>query len=162
MICGKELTMMTRRVSISLCFAATLLALGGCAEIPPDYSPGYHYVAVPAPTPRRPDRVRYVLVPDACTTFDPTAATPTGPLLPAGCANAYNLQRMTEREQDLVKGRSLGRAPAAPTIRAAEKYIYGGEGPLGASVGKPSQGPATTQEEAAPTPAEKTPKSQPK
>jgi hypothetical protein len=157
MICGKERTM-TRQVPVHLGFAAALLALGGCANIPPDYSAGYHYIAVPSPT--RPDRVRYVLVPDACETPDPTAATPTGPLLPPGCANAYNLQRMTEREKDLVKGRRLARAAAAPSVRAAEKYINGGEGPLGASVGQPGGAPATTQEEAVPTPkpSEHTPK----
>ena len=42
-----------------------------------------------------------------------------------GCANAHNLQRMAERQSDLVRGRPLGAAPAAPTARAAQEYIYG-------------------------------------
>jgi hypothetical protein len=136
---------MIRLVSISLCLPAVLLA--ACADFPPpDYSPEYSYVAVPSP--RRPDRVRYVLVPDACLTPDPTAAERVGPLLPPGCANAYNLLRMADRERDLVKGRKLGRAPAQPSIRAAQKYLSGAEaGTLGASSSQPGGNPATPQEE---------------
>jgi hypothetical protein len=64
-----------------------------------------------------------------------------GPRVPPGCANAYNLLHMVERERDLVEGRKLGQAPAGPSARAAQKYLYGSTGPLGASVGSP--GPAT-------------------
>jgi hypothetical protein len=150
---------MIRLTQVHLYLAAALLALGGCS-LPPDYSPNYSYIPVPAPTAKHPDRVEYVLAADACLLPDPTAATPTGPLLPPGCANAYNLQRMADREHDLVEGRKLGRAPAAPSARAAEKYIYGAQGPLGASVGKPGGGGAqpTTQDEAAPNPSEQMPK----
>jgi hypothetical protein len=142
-------------ISVSrLCLAAALLALAGCAaDIPPDHEATYSYYPVPSPTARHPDRVRYVLAPDSCQLPDPTAAVPTGPYIPAGCANDHNLLRMTERQQDLVKGRPLGRAPAAPTARAAQRYINGGDSPLGASAGKPGGAtPATTDEESAQTP----------
>jgi hypothetical protein len=139
-------------VSHHLCLAAALLTLAGCADLPPDRQATYGYLAVPSPTPKRPDRVRYVLAPDSCTIPDPTAAIPTGELIPAGCANDFNLLRMTERQQDLVEGRKLGRAPAAPTVRAAQRYINGAEGPLGASVSKPGGAPATTEDETAQTP----------
>jgi hypothetical protein len=149
-------------VHLYLAAAAALLALGGCS-LPPDYSPNYSYIAVPAPTAKHPGRVEYVLAADACLMPDPTAAIPTGPLLPAGCANAYNLQRMADREHDLVEGRKLGRAPAAPSARAAEIYLYGRQGPLGAAAAKPGGGgggqpPTTTQEEAAPSPSQQAPK----
>jgi hypothetical protein len=134
---------MTRLLHI--CSAAALLALCGCADIPPDREATYSYIAVPSP--KRPYRVRYVLMPDSCYTPDPTAAIPTGVLLPPGCANDINLLRMTERERDLVEGRRLGRAVSAPTARAAQRYINGGESPLGASVGKPGGATATTTEE---------------
>jgi hypothetical protein len=138
---------MTRLFPVRCCLAVALLALGGCAKIP-DYSPNYTYM--PVPSPRRPDRVAYVIVPEACLTPDPTAAEPLGPMLPPGCANAYNLQRMTEREGDVMRGRRLGRAPAAPTVRAAQKYINGDEEPLGAGVGKPGSSGAPQQETAQP------------
>jgi len=137
---------MTRLVFISLLLVAALLP--ACTlPFPPDYSPEYSYVVVESP--RHPGRVHQVLVPEACLTPDPTAAIVNGPLLPPGCANAYNLQRMAEREHDLVKGRQLGRAPAQPSARAAERYLTGAEqGPLGASAGNQTAGtPATPQEE---------------
>jgi hypothetical protein len=151
---------MIRLTPVHLCLTAALLALGGCA-LPPDYSPNYSYIPVPAPTAKHPDRVNYVLAADACLTPDPTASIPTGPLLPPGCANAYNLQRMADREHDLVNGRKLGRAPAAPSARAAETYIYGGQGALGGGASKPGAGagqPTTTQEEVAPSQSGQTPK----
>jgi len=136
---------MTRFVPICLCLVTVLLP--ACTPgFPPDYSPEYSYV--PVESPKHPGRVRYVLVPDACLTPDPTAQIPNGPLLPPGCANAYNLQHMAERERDVVKGRILGRAAAAPSTRAAEKYLTGVEpAPLGASAVPPGGAPATPEEE---------------
>ena len=67
----------------------------------------------------------------------PRRAPPLADGLPAGCANDYNLLHMAEREGDLLRGRRLGAAPAAPSARAAEKYIYGGDGPLGAGISDP-------------------------
>jgi hypothetical protein len=60
-----------------------------------------------------------VIMPDACEVTDHTAMH-----LPPGCANAYNLQRMAVRQQDLVQGRRMGPAPAAPAARASNVYLY--------------------------------------
>jgi len=108
------------------------------AAQPPDYSPDYVYV--PA----------YGLVPRACEAPDPTMVPHLGPRLPPGCANAYNLLRMAERKSDLVHGRPLGAAPAAPTARAAQEYIYGAKGTLGGGLprtpGSPPPGPGAESE----------------
>ena len=131
---------MLRMSAVYLCLAVAASALAGCApplnqtvywgtfpEQPPDYSPDYASVPVVAPN----GRTRYVLVPKACLEPDPTEPPLLGPHLPPGCANAHNLQRMAERQSDLVRGRPLGAAPAAPTARAAQEYIYGTKGTLG-------------------------------
>ncbi|WP_048647057.1 hypothetical protein [Nitratireductor soli] len=130
----------------SNCFRTALampfLALAGCNPAPPDYSPGYSYVAADGFADSSKTAGGAILVPDACLSdpADPTpspAATPgtivpqLGPHLPPGCANAYNLQRMVESERDLVEGRHPGPASAAPTARAARKYLYGKDSPLG-------------------------------
>ena len=96
---------------------------------PPDYSPDYVY---------RPDGQ---LVPKACLVGDATELPALGPHLPPGCANAHNLARMAESKSDLLHGRPHGAAPAAPTARAAQEYIYGAEprkGILGGGVARPS------------------------
>jgi hypothetical protein len=119
--------------------AIAALALSACA-IPPDYSP--HYVQAPVVSPERPHRVvRHELVPEACLTPDPTD-TQLGPRLPPGCANNANLLAMVEHKRDVVHGRKLGAAPASPSARAAQKYIYGtppAAPPLGAGVNAPVQ-----------------------
>jgi hypothetical protein len=133
---------MQRMSAIYLCLAVAAPALGGCAwapapqistptvyfgsfpQQPPDYSPDYASVPVVAPN----GRTRYVLVPRACLVADETEPPFLGPHLPPGCANAHNLQRMAERQSDLVHGRPLGAAPAAPSARAAQQYIYGEKG----------------------------------
>jgi hypothetical protein len=130
--------------------AITLAALAACAELPPDYSP--HFVQVPVVSPTRPDRVvRYELVPEACLVPDPTD-TELGPRLPPGCANNANLLTMAEQKRDVVHGRKLGAAPAAPSARAAQRYIYGTRGQLGAGVGTtgPAVAPAAVSTEPAP------------
>jgi hypothetical protein len=132
-------TVMLRRVCLRVCLTAILLATGACAQLPPDYSPNYSYI--PVVSPDRPNRVHYVLAPDACLTPDLTDNRLGAPRLPPGCANAYNLQRMADRQGDLVRGRPLGPAPASPAARAAQKYIYGNDGALGAGFGK-SEGPS--------------------
>jgi type IV pilus biogenesis protein CpaD/CtpE len=116
------------------CLLMLLLAIPGCAQLPPDYSPNYSYMseAPLGPTGRT---QRHVLVPNACLTADPTdTAARLGPHLPPGCANAHDLLTMVEHDRDLVEGRPLGPAPAAPSARAAQKYIDGVEAPLGAGV----------------------------
>lgn len=102
--------------------AVAVLSLPACVEIP-DYSP--HYVQVPVYSSRPPHRVvRYELAPEACLTPDPTD-TQLGPRLPPGCANNANLLAMVERKRDVVQGRKLGPAPASPSARAAQRYLYG-------------------------------------
>ena len=137
---------MPRMSAVYLCLAVAASALAGCApplyyqtvnsgtfpEQPPDYSPDYTSVPVVAPN----GETRWVLVPIACLVPDATEPPLLGPHLPPGCANAHNLQRVAERKSDLVYGRPLGAAPAAPTARAAQEYIYGydpakGSRPLG-------------------------------
>jgi len=104
---------------------------GSFPEQPPDYSPDYTSVPVVAPN----GKTRWVLVPKACLVPDATEPPMLGPHLPPGCANAYNLQHMAERKSDLVRGRALGAAPAAPTARAAQEYIYGYAPPKGSPLG---------------------------
>lgn len=122
--------------------AIPFLVLVGCNSAPPDYSPGYSYVATNEFAGSGKTVGGAVLVPNACLgepadQIPNPAATPVtvvpqlGPHLPPGCANAYNLQRMVENERDLVEGRRPGPASAAPTARAARKYLYGEELPLG-------------------------------
>jgi hypothetical protein len=133
------------------CSAIALLALAACADLPPDYSPNFAQVPVASP-----NRVaRSQLVPESCLIPDPTD-TQLGPRLPPGCANNANLLAMVEKKRDVVHGRKLGKAPAAPSARAAQRYIYGTRGHLGAGItqSNPGGGPAAvTTEPAAPAPA---------
>lgn len=131
---------MNASLVLRLSLAVQTIVLVGCASQPEDdYSPGYSYIATAGGSGKGDGSV---LVPDAClgkpADTKPTSAdTPmtiipdAGPHLPPGCANAYNLQRMAESERDLVEGRRMGTAAAAPTTRAARRYIYGEEAPLG-------------------------------
>jgi hypothetical protein len=121
-----------------------LLSLGisGCQTEPEsDYSPRYSYVSTGGGSAK--SAGGSILVPEAClgepADTDPSLAStsqtitpPLGPHLPPGCANAYNLQRMAESQRDLVQGRRMGPARAAPGVRAAKRYLYGEEDdPLG-------------------------------
>jgi hypothetical protein len=130
--------------------AIALLGLAACADLPPDYSPNFAQVPVVSSD----HVVRHRLVPEACLVRDPTD-TQLGPRLPPGCANNANLLAMVEKKRDLVHGRKLGAAPAAPSARAAQRYIYGTRGQLGAGVGQsiPPGPAAVTTEPAAPPPA---------
>lgn len=47
--------------------------------------------------------------------------------LPPGCANDLNLQLMVVEPQDLVRGREMGPAMAAPVADAASEYLNGRE-----------------------------------
>ncbi|QND54694.1 hypothetical protein HB779_21025 (plasmid) [Phyllobacterium sp. 628] len=122
-----------------LCPAVLLavLGVGGCMTQPEPYSPNYHYVStgpVAAGGNGKVVRKGYdkpgavaegrMLVPDACTTPDNTA---DALYLPSGCANNLNLQLMAEKESDLVRGRDMGPAMAAPVARAAKRIIEGDE-----------------------------------
>ena len=144
---------MPRMSAVYLGLAVAASALAGCApplyqetvywgtfpEQPPDYSPDYTSVPVVAAN----GRTRWVLVPKACLVPDATEPPLLGPHLPPGCANAHNLQRMAERKSDLVRGRPLGAAPAAPTARAAQEYIYGAKGTLPGTLGGGLPAPGT-------------------
>ncbi len=104
MICGHSLR---RSTSLAL-LTAIGFGLSACNSSPDEYSPYYHYAD------------QGMLMPDACVW---NGAQPGG-VLPPGCANAYNLQQMVESQRDLVQGRSMGPAPAAPASRAAKRYLY--------------------------------------
>lgn len=125
-----------RKAARALLLALPLgLPLGGCETLP--YSPHYSHITLtdPADVPpqaraprkghaaRRADRAQTVLVPDACITPD-VAEQPL--YLPPGCANNLNLQIMVEQPRDLLRGRQPGPAAAAPSVRAAQRYLYGG------------------------------------
>jgi hypothetical protein len=113
-----------------------LVGLAACAQVPPDYSPNYVRVPVESWNGSA-SYVHYELVPEACLVPDPTDTGLGSPRLPPGCANNANLLHMVEHKRDLVEGRKLGAAPASPSARAAQKYIYGPrerETPLGGAV----------------------------
>lgn len=150
---------MPRMSAVCLCLAVAASALGGCApplyqsvywgdfpQQPPDYSPDYTSV----PMVDRHGKTRWVLVAKACLVPDATEPPFLGPHLPPGCANAHNLERMAERKSDLVRGRPLGAAPAAPTARAAQEYIYGTKDALGGGLPRAAasqpQGPGAESE----------------
>lgn len=114
------------------------LLLAGCLHDPLPYSPHYSSIALADPAdvpakgeaprkgqraPRNAPRAQTVLVPDACVTPD-VAEQPL--YLPPGCANNLNLQIMVEQPKDLGRGRQPGPATAAPAVRAAQRYLYGG------------------------------------
>jgi|GEM_PF-739224 len=138
------------RRTIPYCIFMVVLTLGACTQLPPDYSPGY--VRIRTSSYERPGQVRNILVPESCLVPDATD-TQFPPRLPPGCANAANLEAMAERESDLVRGRRIGSAPAAPAARAAQNYIYGGSATAGVAVGKRGMGghPATADEQAPPS-----------
>src|SRR5215472_12842159 len=107
---------------------ASVLALpllGGCARLPVDDTSHFSYVAVS--TAGGGAHTATMLWPDACQP-QPAHDPSLGATLPLGCANGYNLLHMAEHEGDLVRGRRLGPALAAPSARAAQKYIDGGDG----------------------------------
>jgi len=177
--------------AVYLCLAVAVLALAGCApspywttagycyylpdytpvepvtypitgvhcfpQQPPDYSPDYAYIPVVAPN----GRTRMVLVPKACMVPDPTHLPHLGPHLPPGCANAWNLLRIAERKGDLLHGRPLSAAPAAPTARAAHEYIYGTKDALGGGLprvpGSPAPGPGSETQTQTQAPTETPP-----
>lgn len=130
------------RAPLLFSMLASSLLLGACLHEPLPYSPNYSHVTLTDESevlanpgkgydkgvipPRRAARTvrqaQTVLVPDACITPD-TAEQPV--YLPSGCANNLNLQLMVEQPRDLVQGRQPGPAAAAPSVRAAQRYLYG-------------------------------------
>lgn len=137
---------------IALCSVLPVL-LVGCAnrQQPQDYSPGYSYVSTDTGGSEK-GVGGSVLAPNAClnepadddrsaAATDLTIVPGVGSHLPPGCANAYNLQRMAESQRDLVEGRRMGAAAAAPTANAARRYLNGEEAPIGGA----NSGPPTPQ-----------------
>ncbi|MHC1551796.1 hypothetical protein [Phyllobacterium sp. K27] len=117
------------RLGFKLLAVIGAATLSGCmgTKIQP-YSPNYSYIDTGGTS--RPGVVRKgydseraaMLVPDACITPD-TGEYPM--YLPSGCANNLNLQHMAAKKQDLMHGREMGPAMAAPVARAAQNYIEG-------------------------------------
>ncbi|WP_208646340.1 hypothetical protein [Mesorhizobium waimense] len=141
---------------IALCSVLPALFLAGCVNSPQqrqDYSPGYSYVSTDTGGSEK-GVGGSVLAPNACLAepadddnsaarTDLTIVSGVGSHLPPGCANAYNLQRMAESQRDLVEGQRMGPAAAAPTARAARRYLDGEEAPTGGANSAPST-PQTT------------------
>jgi len=143
-------------MTLSIAFRSMIpaLLLCGCVgdkEPEQDYSPGYSYVSTDTGGSEK-SVGNSVLAPNAClaepvdddsnaAATDLTIVSGVGAHLPPGCANAYNLQRMAESQRDLVEGRRMGPAPAAPTARAARRYLDGEEEPMGGA----NSGPLTPQ-----------------
>ena len=136
-----------------------VMGLAGCSAGPTaDYSPGYGYVATNAGQGSAKGATGPVLVPDACLGHPADVQRPAwgtveaampdlGAHLPPGCANAYNLQRMTERQGDLVEGRRMGPAAGVTTARAARKYLLGEkEGDASSSENLGGAGGSATQQ----------------
>lgn len=110
-----------------------VIAVAGCnapARDPLPYSPNYQYLGVQGQGQAGVIRKGYEtagavsgqLVPDACVTPDVTA----DPFyLPPGCATNLNLQQMVVQQGDLLRGRPMGPAMAAPAARAARRVIDG-------------------------------------
>ncbi|MCG7503597.1 hypothetical protein [Mesorhizobium retamae] len=128
------------RMSSALQLIVPTIFLCGCvgnAKPEQDYSPGYSYVAT-GPGGSDKSTSGSILAPNAClnepvdddnppsaSSASLTQISGVGSHLPPGCANAYNLQRMVESQRDLVEGRRMGPAAAAPTARAARRYLEG-------------------------------------
>jgi hypothetical protein len=137
--------------------ALPLVALAGCVNNklqPEDYSPGYSYVATNASGGSEKAVGGSALAPNAClaepvdddlspAATDLTIVSGVGTHLSPGCANAYNLQRIVESDRDLIEGRRMGPAAAAPTARAARRYLYGDESPVGGANAAPLEASTT-------------------
>lgn len=146
---------MTFPIVFRAALALPFVALAGCVNSKPqpqDYAPGYSYVATNSSGSEK-SVGGSVLAPNACLAEPADGPSPAatgmtivsdlGEHLPPGCANAYNLQRMAESQRDLVEGRKMGPAPGAPTARAARRYLYGDEAPIGGANEGPDDVPTT-------------------
>lgn len=106
-------------VMMALLMLSSGAALGQGRSTPSGYSP--HYTVLPFFS--KGGKSSEIIMPEACLSDNRR-----GEDLP-GCANAFNLQRMVEREEDLIYGRKLDPAIAAPAARAALRYMYGWNDP---------------------------------
>ena len=94
--------------------------LSGCVSSlgPISWETGYRQVA-PDPADGE-DAQRLSIVPNTCRAEPGEAGIVT---LPPGCANDLNLQQMVERPSDLLHGREMGPARAAPVAAAARERL---------------------------------------
>jgi hypothetical protein len=125
-----------RGLLIGLGGAAIATMLAGCvhggypdySELPPDYSPRYTTISVLTPS----GREKKVIVPEACLTPDTESDAEMGPpRIAPGCANNWNQLQMAERKRDMLRGRSMDKAPAVTVSRPAQRYLDGRGGPQG-------------------------------
>jgi hypothetical protein len=107
--------MCSKHMAACIALAASGMGLGGCAPVDPPY--GNHYLAH---TGANTADLRNQLMPETCLDL-PADATPD--LLPPGCANQLNLLRMVQQPEDLVHGRAMGPALAAPAADAVQHYL---------------------------------------
>lgn len=100
-----------------------VLLLAGCQSSmgPMDWATGYHQVTTVASA-RAPYET--TIVPNLC---QPQSGETGRTTLPPGCANDLNLQLMVVEPQDLVRGRAMGPAMAAPVADAANEHLNGRE-----------------------------------
>lgn len=129
-----------------ICMCLPLGVLSGCLPgepLLPSVPSGY--VAVPVLTPS--GRTRHSVEPEACLQPpDPSRSEMDAELPALGCANGHNLKRMAESESDLVSGRRMGDAAAAPTARAASNYLNGVQAPANPDPNAPAHNvPAANQ-----------------
>ncbi|EKF17678.1 hypothetical protein [Nitratireductor pacificus] len=128
---------MDRSITTKAAFLIVLALPAGCVNAKPDMpeqASGYSYVYGPPSNASAKSVGGGMLVPNACLAEPADGPSPAateltivsglGAHLPPGCANAYNLQRMVESERDLVEGRRMGPAAAAPVARAARRYLH--------------------------------------
>lgn len=100
-----------------------LLLLTGCQSSmgPMSWTTGYRQVM---PTSGASAPRAATIVPNLCQTQPDETGLVT---LPPGCANDLNLQLMVVEPQDLIRGREMGPALAAPVADAANEHVHGRE-----------------------------------
>lgn len=100
-----------------------LALLAGCESAlgPMSWETGYRQVsAADGPLRGSEGSQRQLIVPNTCQTRPDQSGIVA---LPSGCANDLNLQLMVERPSDLIRGREMGPAPAAPVANAARERL---------------------------------------
>lgn len=102
---------------------ASLVLMTGCESAlgPMSWETGYRQVvAADGSLPGSEGHQRQLIVPNTCQTQPEQSGIV---MLPPGCANDLNLQLMVERPSDLIRGREMGPALAAPVANAARERL---------------------------------------
>lgn len=123
----RGVAMSNKNASRHLGLLLTLTLLAGCQSSmgPMSWTSGYRQVAVATPQASSTDTTsRLATLPNLCQTQPDESGQVT---LPPGCANDLNLQLMVADPQDLVRGREMGPARAAPVASAARDRLDGRE-----------------------------------